>query len=1103
MPHLYALLTGINHYHPAANVPALKGCHSDIQQWKDFLEAQFPIEWRHIECLLDGDSTYDNVVEHFGDKLLGRAGKDDIVLFAYSGHGSREGAAPEFDAYYPEGLQETLVLYDSRAPGGLDLADKELALLLERIARTGAHVVLALDCCHAGSGTRFVEDIVLGAVRQHTGRSGRRPLESYLHGAYTQQQNGLYLPASRHILLAACDRTQKAWETAARQGLFTASLMKALQETGGRVSYADLYRRCRIGMSGITGEQHPQFEPSGFFNAYEGFLGLSGSAEGATLRVFFGDNTWQATMGALDGLPVRADQPAVFEVLQDGAVLGTMRSSVVGADKCSLEQPDFPLPPADYEARLRSLSAPKMPVQLICAPEHRDSILSALDTFRPRYFELQEQDTHAPYRMESSDEEIRLLRFADGALLRRVTGNDRQLMLDDAFVFLEHIARWERTVALDNPDTHIDHGDLELIFVELDGQGNVLRRSGKRDITVDIPLLNGQEQPVPFRLELCNKGGKARHCALYYASGNYGFFPVGFQEKVRPDKDKTVIAWYKDPLGQALHLQLNGKTESTDIFKLFVSNTPIQGEGLTQKSLVLGETAPFRTRGGEKGTRDPEIPRDIGGFGLNTREKPEDVNDWYCITMRVRSAAREAEIGERAISLANQQIRIAPHPAFQAGVSLGVVGGGSRSVEPLAVAVDLARYAGAEMLTFGGDTRSLAPSNMLELTNIQGEESLQDNPLEIELSAGLKADAHQEELLLPLSFDGEHLLPVGFAERTENGHALVRITHLPDTTDERRRSLSKALKLCFLKLTLQKKHIRTLCWVDYTSDTAERRPDDLKDKVKGANRILLLVHGIIGDTGAMAESMRPLVQKGPDGQVAFDLVLTFDYENLNTPIQNTAGFLEAMLRDEAGIHADSGKKITIVAHSMGGLVSRIFIENMKGNMVVEHLVMAGTPNGGSAISKIVTYRDYAIPLLTLLVNLPWGIPAAATVLGVLQQSKNLTVTLSQMDYDRSDDLKNLNKGPDPHVRYSIIAGNLHAYLKQHPDRISLMDKAYQLGGKLFYDDTPNDIAVSLDSIRSVPADRTPPPQCIETACHHLNYFEVDGGWEIIVEVLKN
>ncbi len=1099
MHKLYSFLTAINTYHPDSKIPSLNGCHNDIHRWLQFLEMHFPKERLIIRTLIDGDATYQNVVNHFGDQFLGKAEKGDTMLFVYSGHGSREGAAQEFDPYYPEGMQETLVLHDSRTPGGLDLADKELAILIERIAMKGVNVVVVLDCCHSGSATRGAADFMLGAARQHTNRHDRRPLGTYLNGAFLTRNNnqGFYLPNSRHILLAASDRKEKAYELTTRQGLFSTVLLQILEETGGQLSYADLFTRCRIAMSKVTDKQQPQFEPYGFFNSYDGFLGLGVASQGAPLRVFFEKNTWQASMGAVHGLAVASGNPAQFEVLKDGQVLGLLGARVVGMESSSLGQPDFHLKPTEtYEARLRSLPSPKALYEIQGPEPLVTEVQQALEAFKSVYFELQKNAPHAAYYLTAEGEKIQIFRRADGALLRTLEGNDREAMFQDAFEKLELIARWETMLALDNRSANINRTDVEMVLVEMDQQGKVLRSTSQNEVVVDILRTDNGEEKVPFKLEVRNKNGsKMRYCALFYATETYGFFPLGFNEPV--PGVSTAIAMERTPKGVPVSFELKGKSEETDIFKLFVSNRKLSGVALEQKGFKLGETVRFgQTKGGARSKIQLSGSK---GFGMDDEDGIEDINDWYTLTLRVKCVAREAIVGERSISLAGNFIRVLEHPFLRAGVALISASIGSRSIEPLSVIAELAKGEGVELLAFNGTARDVTPQNILELSDLQNTEGVNEsNPLQIEIAAKLQSSEEVEEVLLPLTFDGEHLLPVGEAKRLDNGDAVIRITHLPNTTDLQRRSLGKALKLCFLKLVLKKQNVQYLNWVDYSGISPERRSEGLKEKVDKAQNILLLIHGIIGDTKGMCDFARSVVKTEREKDRPFDLVLAFDYENLHTPIEVTAGRLEELLREEAGINATSGKKITILAHSMGGLVSRYFIQNLGGEKVVEHLVMAGTPNSGSAISKITTSRDYAIPLLTVLVNVPWGIPAAATVLGILQNTKKLTVTLAQMDWDNDDWLKNLNKGSLHGVRCSIVAGDLERYLQRNDDEHKLMDKVYKLGGKMFYGATPNDLAVSMKSIKAVPAAQS----VVEVACHHLCYFEERESVSALIEILQ-
>src|SRR4029077_14753775 len=121
----------------------------------------------------------------------------------------------------------------------------------------------------------------------------------------------------------------------------------------------------------------------------------------------------------------------------------------------------------------------------------------------------------------------------------------------------------------------------------------------------------------------------------------------------------------------------------------------------------------------------------------------------------------------------------------------------------------------------------------------------------------------------------------------------------------------------------------------------------------------LYIHGIIGDTRGLAASAFASGLTGATDASRFALVLTVDYANLNTPIEETARDLKLRLA-EAGLGEGCAQKVYVVAHSMGGLVARWFIEREGGDKVVRHLVMLGTPNGGSPWPHIV---DWATALI--------------------------------------------------------------------------------------------------------------------------------------------
>jgi pimeloyl-ACP methyl ester carboxylesterase len=355
---------------------------------------------------------------------------------------------------------------------------------------------------------------------------------------------------------------------------------------------------------------------------------------------------------------------------------------------------------------------------------------------------------------------------------------------------------------------------------------------------------------------------------------------------------------------------------------------------------------------------------------------------------------------------------------------------------------------------------------------------------------------NNNEGILPFVFDGQHVMLGGDAYKDDSGNTHVSIDHIPDIPDNRR-SLGGSLKLYFFKTYLKQNDVNQLRWVEYKTDGSfAYQKSNVADKVASAKNILLLVHGIIGDTEAMAKGVK---ETGLDQK--FDLVLAYDYENLSTPIAETAQKLKSQL-SACGLHESDNKKLTLLVHSMGGLVSRWFIEREGGNKIVDHLVMCGTPNNGSPFGKIDGARKILNVLTGLSVNYaPMFIPFSGAVLLLLNRSKKITPTLEQMNPE-SDFIKTLNASEDPGIRYTILAGDVDAY-KEPSDQFFAKMLAKVGQSSLFealFGMKANDIAVSVDSILGVESKRAITPVRQNVGCHHLNYFVSDAGQKALTAV---
>ncbi len=137
-----------------------------------------------------------------------------------------------------------------------------------------------------------------------------------------------------------------------------------------------------------------------------------------------------------------------------------------------------------------------------------------------------------------------------------------------------------------------------------------------------------------------------------------------------------------------------------------------------------------------------------------------------------------------------------------------------------------------------------------------------------------------------------------FEVEQEGNKTKVPVTFIPDPQDGDTRSLGKALKMAFFKMVI-KQNTTTLSWVSFHKDgTITRNEEGIAEQVSNAQRVLLCMHGIIGDTEEMLRSLHLMKDPNDHSFAAlkhYDLVLAFDYENLNTPIENTALSLEKII----------------------------------------------------------------------------------------------------------------------------------------------------------------------------------------------------------------
>lgn len=487
---LYVLLAGIDTYrHP---VSKLNGCIKDLNQIEKFLDDYYRQDYNlQVLRLANEDATYRNIINGFRDHLC-MAGPDDIAWFHFSGHGSEEFTANEFWPIEPKGYDQTLVCYDSGHDGVENLADKELAVLLHEVGSTYSdgtpketpHIVVSLDCCHSGSGTRSADGGEEVRSRSTPTRGSKRPFDSYVDGYYARQEGRIQVPLSTHIALSACKNIQLAGDLSSG-GAFTSGLINALRAADGRIDYVDLFQQTRSAVKKIRDNQTPQFDTIGNLNPYTRFLDGEPFGDPERYEVTQKDGTWYIECGAIHGLPTHPAEPIKLEIFTpapENKSLGEAVLKSVGALKSPIDLDlnidiknmfksivsDAP----DYRATIQHLPAPPETVLLTggskgmsLLKDHWDSSKSIFAT----------EDDCADYSIQvtTTDTGFEVHDHLENKMVYRTDSIDASSarIIVNA---LGRIVKWRRFIELENKDraSTIDEGlEFELEVLEVTPSG--------------------------------------------------------------------------------------------------------------------------------------------------------------------------------------------------------------------------------------------------------------------------------------------------------------------------------------------------------------------------------------------------------------------------------------------------------------------------------------------------------------------------------------------------------------------------------------------------------------------------------------------------------
>lgn len=235
----------------------------DVPLIKTALEKQgFTIK----NILQDEQATKEGIINAF-KSLTAETSKGDIIAIHFSSHGQQiyDDNGDEVD-----GLDEAIVAYGAHVKysesykGESHLRDDELGDLLEELrmkAGTNGNVIVSIDACHSGTGTRGNEKVRGGAPPLVPADFGEIKIEedAGYSETVTRGQSSSLAPL---VIFSAARANELNFEYKGK-GSLSYAISKALHEIEEGITYRALFARVQTIMADIAKRQNPVAEGNG------------------------------------------------------------------------------------------------------------------------------------------------------------------------------------------------------------------------------------------------------------------------------------------------------------------------------------------------------------------------------------------------------------------------------------------------------------------------------------------------------------------------------------------------------------------------------------------------------------------------------------------------------------------------------------------------------------------------------------------------------------------------------------------------------------------------------------------------------------------------
>ena len=623
-PKLYALLVGINEY-KAEFISNLAACVPDVERMGQLLTKRFKPENCEIQTLTNAQATKEEIIKGFEEHLC-KATETDFALFYYSGHGGTERTPDEFRPYNPSSQIETIICYDSRTDNNWDLADKEMAKLLAKVNEKKPNIIVIMDCCHSGSGTRGAEDRQF-KTRRVDMRKDKRPIETFYGYSDT---NNFEPPISDHILLSACQNDElarEAWLASGFCGIFTHCLTTVLEEKP-HINYVDLFLEAASVLEKEKLAQNPQYQTVGTVDPFNGFLSTQRTDSSSILPLHKDSRGWYFNKGFLNlkhfdfkqaghGLKVGIYE-ATDEVIDDN-LLKVTSSWKIKSQKTYIRFPRSLNQAGKYKAAILSFPALGFPVEVADLEHDLLKILQGVLAKSELNIKFTTLEEGSAYKLNLDGESYELIHKPTNVLIQGAKGKHSDTAATHIQKQLTKITNWHWLASFQHPDyeaswlpgsfkTEEEKATFnpDAIDFKLQINGSTLEPS---DEVQNVPLTSGDT--ISFESTVHNNAGQNVHITHLLLAEDYGVeketrqFEYDYSMIFKKGQLKKNPVW---PDGSLFH------------FKIIVSQEPFPEIIKAQKGIKIGDTFNARNRLG----------------ALRSSGSDESALDWFSKTISIK-----------------------------------------------------------------------------------------------------------------------------------------------------------------------------------------------------------------------------------------------------------------------------------------------------------------------------------------------------------------------------------------------------------------------------------------------------------------------------------